>query len=175
MSDEQELPATTAELLKRMEQSRAAFYAALDGLSDEQLAAPLTERGWSVADHMTHLAIWMDGIRNALDGTNRWAAMGADGPPSPGGFDELNERLRAPHAPKSPAEARAWLETTHERMAARIAGLTLEELRRPYRHYQPAEQRADSDEPFLAWIAGDTYEHYDEHRAWIVAALGERG
>lgn len=175
MSDEQELPATIDELAARMEQSRAAFYGAIDGLSAERLAAPLTERDWSVADHMAHIAVWMEGILAALDGTSRWAAMGADGPPGDDGFDGLNERLRAPHAAKSPAEVRAWLDATHERMLARLRSSTIEELRRPYSHYQPAEARDDAGSPFLNWIAGDTYSHYDEHRGWITAALRERG
>ncbi|HMQ31797.1 MAG TPA: DinB family protein [Chloroflexaceae bacterium] len=175
MSEQDELPTTVDELLERMERARAAFYASLAGLSDEQLAAPLTERDWSVADHMAHLAVWMDGIIAAFDGTSRWAAMGADGPTGATGFDELNERLRAPHAGKSPAEARAWLEATHERMAARLRGMTMEQLRRPYSHYQPGEARDDAGAPFLEWVVGDTYSHYDEHRGWIEAALRQRG
>jgi uncharacterized damage-inducible protein DinB len=172
MSEEEELPTTIDDLVSRVERGRAVFYAALDGLSDERLAAPLTERGWSVADHMAHIAVWMDGILVALDGESRWAAMGAGGPPGQGGFDELNERLRAPHAAKSPAEVRVWLDATHERMVARLRGMTMEELLRPYRHYQPGEARDDAGEAFLSWVVGDTYGHYDEHRGWIVEALG---
>jgi hypothetical protein len=175
MSDEHELPATVDELVARMEQGRAAFYAALDGLTPEQLAAPLTERDWSIADHMAHIAVWMDGILGALDGRSRWAIMGADGPPAAGDFDALNERLRAPHAARSPAEVRAWLDATHAAMVTKLRGMSIEELRLPYRHYQPSEARANADEPFLGWIAGDTYAHYEEHQAWIVAALDERG
>lgn len=173
MSDE--LPGTIDDLVTRAEDSRAAFYAELDGLTEEQLAAPLTERDWSAADHMAHIAVWMEGILAALDGTSRWAAMGADGPPGQAGFDELNERLRAPHAAKSPAEVRAWLDATHARMLARLRAMTIEELRRPYSHYQQGEARDDAGEPFLNWIVGDTYSHYDEHRGWIAAALRERG
>lgn len=175
MSDHNELPTSVDELLGRMEAARAAFYASLRGLSDEQLAAPITERDWSAADHMAHIAVWMEGILVAFEGRSRWAAMGAGGPPGAGGFDALNERLRAPHAGMSPAEARAWLDAAHERMAARLRGLTIEELNRPYSHYQPDEPRDDASAPFLGWVVGDTYGHYDEHRAWIEAALREKG
>ena len=174
MSDAQELPPTVDDLTTRMERSRAAFYAVLDGLSPERLAAPLTERGWSAADHVAHIAVWMGGILAALDGKSRWTAMGADGPPGDAGLDELNERLRAPHATKSPAAVRAWLDATHERMLARLHGMTIEELRRPYGHYQPGELRDDAGEPFLHWVVGDTYGHYDEHRGWLGEALRER-
>jgi hypothetical protein len=169
MSDEMELPGTLDELTARIERSRAAFDAALAGLTDAQLAAPLTERGWSAADHMAHIAVWMEGILAALDGINRWQAMGG-GPPRPDEFDALNEELRAPHAAKSPAEVRAWLDATHGRMLAKLRSLTIEALMRPYRHYQPDDARDNADEPFLQWVVGDTYEHYDEHRGWIAAA-----
>jgi uncharacterized damage-inducible protein DinB len=174
MSDGNELPTTIDELTARMEGSRAAFYTVLEGLSPEQLVAPLTERGWSVIDHMAHIAVWMEGILAGLDGKNRWTAMGAEGPPGDGGFDELNERLRAHHTTKSPADVRAWLDAAHERMLARLQGTSIEELRRPYSHFQPDEPRDDAGEPFLHWVVGDTYGHYDEHRGWLVEALLKR-
>lgn len=170
MSDETELPGTIAELLTRIERSKLAFDATLANLTDVQLAAPLTERDWSVADHMAHIAVWMEGILAALDGRDRWATMGG-GPPGPDGFDGLNEQLRAPHVATSPAEVRAWLDATHGRMLAKLRGMTIAELRRPYGHYQPHETRDDAGEPFLNWIVGDSYGHYNEHLAWITAAL----
>lgn len=172
MSKETELPGTIDELLTRIEHSRAAFDTALADLSAVQLVAPLTEGDWSVADHMAHIAVWMEGILAALDGRDRWAAMGG-GPPGPDGFDALNEQLRAPHAARSPAEVRAWLDATHGRMLATLRGMTIAELQRPYGHYQPHEARADADEPFLHWVVGDTYGHYDDHLGWIAAALRE--
>lgn len=170
-----DLPLTVDALIARLEAARAAFDASLAGLTPAQLAAPLTERDWSVIDHMAHLATWMEGILAALAGTSRWAAMGAAVPYESSNFDAQNEQLRALHAAKSPAEVQAWLATTHARMIERLRGMTMAELRRPYRHYQPDEARADADQPFLRWVAGDTYEHYDEHRGWIVAALQARG
>lgn len=170
MSEQDGLPASVDELLERMERGRAELYASLDGLGDEGLRAPITAGGWSATDHLAHIAVWMEGIIAALDGRSRWEAMGA-GPPGEGDFDALNERLRAPHAAKSPAEVRAWLDATHERLAARLRGMTIDELRRPYSHYQPGEERGDSGEPFLSWIVGDTYGHYDEHRGWVEAGL----
>lgn len=171
MSDEEQLPATVDEVVARIERGRTEFYAALDGLSDEQLAAPLTERAWSAADHMAHIAVWMEGIVGALEGRSRWAVMGA-GPPDKGDYDRLNEELRAQRGALSPAEARAWLDATHERLLEKLRSMTIDELRRPYDHYQPGEGRANGGEPFLNWIIGDSYEHYDEHRGWITAALG---
>jgi hypothetical protein len=57
-------------------------------------------------------------------------------------------------------------------MLVKLRGMTIEALNRPYSYYQPHEARDDADKPFLRWVVGDTYEHYDEHCGWIVAALG---
>ncbi|NJN19248.1 MAG: ClbS/DfsB family four-helix bundle protein [Oscillochloris sp.] len=53
--------------------------------------------------------------------------------------------------------------------------MTPEQLQLPYRHYQPAEQRPDADEPVINWVIGDTYGHYEGHRLWIEQALAARG
>ena len=49
------------ELLEHYHKMRAALVAAVEGLSDAQLSEPSLD-GWSVKDHLTHLAAW-DEIR----------------------------------------------------------------------------------------------------------------
>jgi uncharacterized damage-inducible protein DinB len=46
-------------LLEHYRQSRQQLLAALDGLNDEQLTDPSLD-GWSVKDHLAHLALWDD-------------------------------------------------------------------------------------------------------------------
>jgi uncharacterized protein (TIGR03083 family) len=46
------------EVLNALKESRAKMEAALAGLSDEQLAAPGLEGGWSVKDVLSHLTAW---------------------------------------------------------------------------------------------------------------------
>jgi hypothetical protein len=46
-------------LLERYRQSRADLLAAIDGLSEEQMTTTLMD-GWSVKDHLAHLAFWDD-------------------------------------------------------------------------------------------------------------------
>ncbi len=46
-------------LLQHYRQTRAELLAAIDGLSDELLTEPSLD-GWSVKDHLTHLAFWDD-------------------------------------------------------------------------------------------------------------------
>src|SRR6266567_8704121 len=46
-------------LLQHYLDMRAELLAAIDGLSDELMAEPSID-GWSVKDHLAHLAIWDD-------------------------------------------------------------------------------------------------------------------
>ena len=50
-------------LLKHFKESREVFMAAIDGLTPEQMMDPSID-GWSVKDHMLHIAAW-DDIRAA--------------------------------------------------------------------------------------------------------------
>jgi uncharacterized damage-inducible protein DinB len=47
------------ELLGHYRQSREALLAAIEGLTDEQMVDPSID-GWSVKDHLAHLAAWDD-------------------------------------------------------------------------------------------------------------------
>jgi uncharacterized damage-inducible protein DinB len=51
------------ELLRHYRQMRQALLAAIDGLSDQTLGDPSLD-GWSVKDHLAHVALW-DDIRAA--------------------------------------------------------------------------------------------------------------
>jgi uncharacterized damage-inducible protein DinB len=47
------------ELLRHYRQMRQTLLAAIDGLSDETLGDPSLD-GWSVKDHLAHVALWDD-------------------------------------------------------------------------------------------------------------------
>ena len=47
------------EILDHLREIRTQFLGALDGLSDEQMSDPSID-GWSVKDHLVHLAFWHD-------------------------------------------------------------------------------------------------------------------
>src|SRR5205814_8068768 len=53
------MPEDKDALLKHYRDMRAGFLAAIDGLNDEQMSDPSID-GWSVKDHLAHLALWDD-------------------------------------------------------------------------------------------------------------------
>jgi len=129
-----ETPMTVRELRARMDAGLARFEAALDRLSEEQLTGPKDAAGWSVRDHLTHLAVWADGITALLRGEDRWKAMGIspDLTTSTAGgeldYDAINEQIAERHRQLSAAEARALLAAAHQRLAAEVDKLTDEQL-----------------------------------------------
>src|SRR5438093_11873210 len=47
------------DLVQHYRQTREGLMSAIDGLSDEQMSEPSLD-GWSVKDHLAHLALWDD-------------------------------------------------------------------------------------------------------------------
>jgi hypothetical protein len=169
MSEEEyDEPQTISELLGLIETEKAAFLRAVDGLSEQKLAAPVGPEGWAIKDHMAHLVAWQDGITALLRREPRWQAMGlASAEELAGGFDAVNAKIQALHAGKSIAEIRAMLEDSHSRMVATLQSMQDADLQRPYADYlsdAPADRR---DDPIVGWISGNTFGHYAEHRPWV--------
>jgi uncharacterized damage-inducible protein DinB len=134
---------------------REALLAAVDGLSDEQM----TERtldGWSVKDHLFHLALW-DEIRateveriSAGHGS-AWRMSGEQD----GTYSALGHDLRA----GLPAAQAMWeLEAAHRRLLSALASATERGL-----------------EPSLYGEAGLRSTHEAQHTEWIARWRGERG
>ena len=168
----QPLPEDKAELLKRIGLARTALEETIRPLSDAKLVAPGPYEGWSVKDHLAHLATWEQGMAALLQQRPRYAAMGVDEKTYlSADADGLNAVIYQNHKDRSPAEVRAALREAQHDLLAALAGLSDADLFRTYSHYQPDEPGKDSGEPILNWIAGNSYEHYAEHQVWIEAMI----
>jgi len=170
--ESQPLPGDKTELLERVERARAALEETIRPLSDAKLVAPGPYEGWSVKDHLAHLATWEQGMAALLQQRPRYAAMDVDEKTYlSSSTDDLNAIVYQHHKDRSPAEVLAAFRQAHRHLLAALDGLTDADLFRTYSHYQPDEPGEDSGEPILKWIAGNTYEHYAEHQAWIQALV----
>jgi uncharacterized protein (TIGR03083 family) len=125
--------------------------------------------GWTVKDHLAHIAAWEHSLLALIEGHDREKAMGL----SEGveGIDNVNEAIRKLHETDTPEEALAYFRDSHARLVAALGKLSDSDLQKPYSHYQPADP--DENRPVVGWVAGNTYEHYAEHIGWMNQLLSE--
>ena len=143
-------------------------------LSPADLAGPVDAAGWTIKDHIAHLADWQAGISALLRKKDRWAAMGyRPGQNAPDiSFDELNAALHARHTGKSAAQVLAYFKRTRKRFDAVFSTLSSADLKRPYAWYDPAKRFVrDPSLPVSEWLDGDTWAHYPEHIGWMKQIL----
>jgi uncharacterized damage-inducible protein DinB len=125
--------------------------------------------GWTVKDHLAHIAAWEHSLLALIQGHDREKAMGL--PEAVAGIDNVNEAVRKLHETDTPDEALGYFRDSHARLVAKLEKLTDADLQKPYSHYQPDDP--DEKRPVVGWVAGNTYEHYAEHIDWINQLINE--
>jgi hypothetical protein len=168
MSD---LKLTTDELVNRMERGWDDFQAYLRTLTTEQLTGPKDAAGWTIKDHIIHLAVWEDGIYALLMQQPRHEQMGLDKVLwDSHDVDAINADIQQRNKDKPLEEVMQTFEDVHKRLVAKIQSMANKDLLRPYKHY---DADSTAEKPVFGWIVGNTYEHYAEHKPWIAAIAGK--
>jgi hypothetical protein len=158
---------TSADLLARIRPARAALVAVVERLSDEQLLRPHPVGGWSAIGHLTHIAAWERMIvAHLTDGRDHDVVRMTPEEYARASLDELNLRIYELHRDEPPAVVRAEFDAAHAAIVDCIRELSPEALAA---RYWPDQERTAAEK-----IAGDTYLHYDEHRAWILEMFDAR-
>lgn len=174
MSEEQ--ITTKAELLAAMEESWPALQAALGRLSDVQMTSIFDAEGWTVKDHVLHLAAWERSVVHFLQGQPRHTALGIDetlylqGP-----VDTINAVMQQQSQARSVAEALQELQAVHQQLLQLLAPLSDAELQLRYRAYLPDEPGAGDGPLAIELIAGNSAEHFQEHLEWIESVASNNG
>ena len=169
MADESIL--SKAELIAKMQSGWDTCQAYLKTLTEAQLTLPSDAAGWTVKDHVNHMAAWEDSVYALLTKQPRREYMGVDLESwQSGDYDRINEVLRQRDAHLSLAEALKQFDAVHQRLMAEIQSLSDDDLHKPYSYYQPG---AAVERPAIAWINGNTYEHYAEHQPWMAAIVAK--
>lgn len=170
-------PQSAAELSARMDAALAGLLGYTDTLSEVQQLEPTDPAGWNVRDHIAHLVVWAAGITALVRREDRWAAMGIAKNDADDGeqgtdayYDRINAQLRLQHTHEAPARARADLLAAHAAVITAVAALPFAELSLHHERFV-APFTGDTGYPVIAYVAGNTYEHYDEHLPWIRAII----
>jgi hypothetical protein len=171
MSEPAEFPTTPqgkAELLERIHQAYAALEQTIGRLSDQQLIATPAD-GWSAKDILAHIAAWQQILLRFHIEKQPFSAaapgIGVDYASSD--VDTINDALYRRDRDRTLAEVLDTFRRSHQQMLAIIAGMSEAVL---FDVYTPPGR--DQSGQVIDWVAGDTYEHYMEHRETIEKLSG---
>ena len=143
------------ELLRHYRASRERLLAAIEGLTDDDMSEPSID-GWSVKDHLMHIALW-DDIRASE--VERISAGYESGWNMTDENDEsLNESAYAMRRSLSAAQARWELESSRRKLLDAI---------------EPSTQRGLDGSLYGA--AGLRSGHEEQHAEWLERWRSERG
>jgi hypothetical protein len=157
-----------ASVLERIGRSWASLDEATDGLSDEQMRSAGPD-GWTVKDHLAHVAGWNLSLVALMERRHRQAALDLEGY-STTDWDGQNEVMLRRHRALVPDEVRALLLGSRLLVLSALRRLGDADLERPYREYQPHDVRTGpltSDDPVVRYIVGTVEDHVEEHLASI--------
>lgn len=141
---------------------------ALDELTPAQMSGSTDANGWRVQDHLSHMGAWHNWARLRMQGRPTWEGLGITAADvSSGDTDTANAAIRARHAAKTPAEARAFLTETHDLLVNQIAGLDEAALPLPFRALAPDEPADRVIPPVSHIVYESTAGHYREHLEWL--------
>ncbi|HLC03078.1 MAG TPA: ClbS/DfsB family four-helix bundle protein [Anaerolineales bacterium] len=139
----------------------------------ERQASMQDDHGWTIKDHVTHLAVWEDSVAILFRGRPRHEALGIDETYyAQASFDQINERIRQQRSHLTIGQAIEQLQQVHQTLMASVRGLSEAELSKTVRDFFPVAPRTD-DRRVVLFIAENTANHFTEHLEWM-RALPER-
>jgi hypothetical protein len=158
---------TIAQLIEYMQEALTPFNEMISGLTETQLTTPGPDGGWSVKDHLAHMAMWEIGVAALLRREHRWEAMGLTQEfVDEATEEEINAAIEANHKNLSLAEARELFDYAHRDLLAALDALTDDDLYETYSHFQPWV-KTDNEQPIINRIVGNTRGHWEDHTPWI--------
>jgi hypothetical protein len=128
--------------------------------------------GWSVKDHVTHLAVWEDSVAILFRGGWRHEALGIEEPfYAASSFDEINEVIRARGAATGLQEAIRNLEGVHKQLMGHLSTLRDADLTAKVRQFFP-QMPANEERSLRSLIWDVTGGHFAEHLDWMRDLVG---
>jgi len=153
------LPRDKTDLMERIRREWSALMRAIEGLTPEQMSAPMSG-GWSVKDNLAHLTAWEQYlVHHYLQGQPAHQAMQIDAEAF-GRLDEpgINAVIHERNQHRPLADVLADLQRSHAQVTQALGPLSFDDL------MKPCEPDAPEKRVLMTLVIGNTYEHYDEHR-----------
>lgn len=164
---------TKAALLAKIQVSWEALNQFVNGLSDEQKSGFKDAAGWTVKDHVIHMAIWEDGLTALLAKQDRRAHMDIDEATWKSGDDPINAMIQQRYKALTWDAVQQKRQAIYDKLLSQINAMSEETLHQAYGEYNPV---SSSKYPVYEYILSTTYEHYGDHTPWMeaIAAGGAR-
>ncbi len=160
------------QLLADIEREWGALNQTLGRLNDPQMTDLRDPQGWSVKDHLVHLAFWERGVCYYLQGKPRHLGMEiTEELLLQGDYDQINAVIQQAQQGMSLAEVQALIHYCHRTLLNDVVQMSDADLLKPYRRYRPDEDGEGEGPPVLYMLYGNTAEHFSEHRQWIEALV----
>src|SRR6266568_2117098 len=162
-----------AELLSEIDQTWTKLNDALDRLTPEQMTQIRDPQGWSVKDHLAHLAAWERSVAVFLQGKPRYVGLGVDKELWGGDEDVINATIQAKHKDMPLAEALADFRYVHSQLMNLIEPMSDSDLYKANSDYQPHTSGERDERPVIGMIYGNTADHFREHQEWIESLVSQ--
>ncbi len=161
-----------AEMLDHIRREHARMEDLLASLDRARLVAPILDRGWTIKDYLAHLAAWeklmLGWVESSVQGQEpiRFTSGFIETPETgEETMQRLNDYLYEQNKSRSLDEVLQDFRDTHKQVVEQLSAVSEADLFDPNRF--PWLHGA----PLIGNVAGNTYEHYQEHYGWIMTAL----
>ena len=148
-------------ILNEMSISYAALEEILTTLDKTQYFTEGVIPGWSIKDILAHIASWHHRLLMWLDAAVRNEEPTISGPDNVEEMDALNAQFYQKNKSRPLDEVLADFLTTHQQIMDIVQAMPEDDLMSPHRFAW------SQGKPLWHFIAGDTFEHYQEHLAQI--------
>lgn len=156
------MPKDKTELMSAIEREWTLLLELAESLTDEQMSTA-DSGGWSPKDNLAHIAEWMNNLMGyhmdkrpshevvnvPKEVTKDWDA------------NTINKVLFERNKNRSRNEVMEMLKQTYVKLAAKLKSTSFDTLMQPRFEDDPNKM------PLLAWVLGNTTEHFQEHRETI--------
>jgi hypothetical protein len=165
-----------AELVGEIAGAWTDLNTALEGLTPAQMTEIRDAQGWTVKDHLLHMAAWARGVVGFLQGQPLHAGLGVEEQLLlAGDEDATNAVLQEQGKDMSLADALTELRGVHNQLLKVIEPLSDDDLYRANSDFQPAASGERDERPVIGLIYGNSAHHWREHLKWIESLVSRGG
>ncbi|RMG81047.1 MAG: ClbS/DfsB family four-helix bundle protein [Chloroflexi bacterium] len=165
---------TKADLIAHIERDWALTNEWLNSLSEAQWTTIKNPDGWTIKDHVAHLAVWERCVIGIFHGQPYHITLNI---PElvflSGNFDAMNAIIYQAHKDAPLEQVRAHFQATHNEVMQLLVPLTDADMHKTYSDYIPS--KPGHHIPIIDIIYACTAHHYREHLGWMQEMLSTAG